>query len=274
LGDALYREYSIPQGRWISPDPAGLAAVDPSNPQSWNRYAYVLNNPLANVDPDGLLSVVPSGCSPVSNNDPEGTSFVDCPPSSSDLDLFDGIFDGILSRLQTTNTVVSTINQGLQAFSNWFNQPRDPGCMAAATGIGASVGGVAGGALGALGGGAAGGTAGSLVPVVGTIGGGAAGAMSGAAAGAAEGALNGAAVGAGAGFIACAQGTGGGGGGGGNVRENKQARDARNQAERETGKKFSRSQERLFHDVDKTGMSYHDMVNLAKDILNGVINMP
>jgi hypothetical protein len=81
-------------------------------------------------------------------------------------------------------------------------------------------------------------------------------------------------VGAGAGFIACAQGTGGGGGGGGNVRENKQARDARNQAERETGKKFSRSQERLFHDVDKTGMSYHDMVNLAKDILNGVINMP
>jgi RHS repeat-associated protein len=53
LGDALYREYSIPQGRWLSPDRAGLAAVDPSNPQSWNRYAYVLNNPLANVDPDG-----------------------------------------------------------------------------------------------------------------------------------------------------------------------------------------------------------------------------
>jgi len=26
-------------GRWISPDPAGLSAVDPTNPQSWNRYA-------------------------------------------------------------------------------------------------------------------------------------------------------------------------------------------------------------------------------------------
>src|SRR5260370_19857864 len=33
--DFLAREYSM-QGRWPSPDPAGLAAVDPSNPQSSN----------------------------------------------------------------------------------------------------------------------------------------------------------------------------------------------------------------------------------------------
>jgi len=50
----LYREYHSTQGRWVSPDPAGLAAVDPSNPQSWNRYAYVTNNPLALTDPLGL----------------------------------------------------------------------------------------------------------------------------------------------------------------------------------------------------------------------------
>jgi hypothetical protein len=37
----------------MHPDPAGLAAVDITNPQSWNRYAYV-NNPLGNVDPLGL----------------------------------------------------------------------------------------------------------------------------------------------------------------------------------------------------------------------------
>jgi RHS repeat-associated protein len=58
--DFLYREYSI-QGRWTSPDPAGLAAASPSNPQSWNRYAYVLNNPLNLTDPLGLWCVWQDG---------------------------------------------------------------------------------------------------------------------------------------------------------------------------------------------------------------------
>lgn len=52
--DFLYREYDPRQARWISPDPSGLQAVDFSNPQSFNRYAYVLNNPLSAIDPDGL----------------------------------------------------------------------------------------------------------------------------------------------------------------------------------------------------------------------------
>jgi len=55
LYDFPAREYSI-QGRWPSPDPAGLAAVDPMNPQSWNRYAYALNDPTDLVDPSGLGS--------------------------------------------------------------------------------------------------------------------------------------------------------------------------------------------------------------------------
>ena len=50
----LFRRYSSTQGRWLSPDPAGLGAADPANPQSWNRYAYVLNNPINVVDPLGL----------------------------------------------------------------------------------------------------------------------------------------------------------------------------------------------------------------------------
>jgi len=54
LDDFTFRRYAPVQGRWISPDPAGLAAVDPTNPQTWNRYAYVGNNPLANADPLGL----------------------------------------------------------------------------------------------------------------------------------------------------------------------------------------------------------------------------
>jgi RHS repeat-associated protein len=52
--DFMYRRYSPVQGRWISPDPAGLAAVDPTNPQSWNRYAYVMNSPLNSIDPLGF----------------------------------------------------------------------------------------------------------------------------------------------------------------------------------------------------------------------------
>ena len=47
------REYGI-QGRWPSPDPLGLGAVDPANPQSWNRYVYVVNDPLNLVDPSGM----------------------------------------------------------------------------------------------------------------------------------------------------------------------------------------------------------------------------
>ena len=52
--DFLFRQHSAAQGRWLVPDPAGLAAADLSNPQTWNRYAYVGNNPLSNVDPLGL----------------------------------------------------------------------------------------------------------------------------------------------------------------------------------------------------------------------------
>jgi RHS repeat-associated protein len=57
LYDFPAREYSY-QGRWSSPDPAGLAAVNPANPQSWNRYAYVMNNPLNSVDPLGLTDCI------------------------------------------------------------------------------------------------------------------------------------------------------------------------------------------------------------------------
>jgi len=49
-----FRYYSGTMARFLTPDPAGLAAVDPTNQQSWNLYAYVLNNPLSYIDPLGL----------------------------------------------------------------------------------------------------------------------------------------------------------------------------------------------------------------------------
>jgi len=41
-------------GRFLSPDRVGGT---PANPQSWNRYAYTLNNPVKYVDPNGDVAV-------------------------------------------------------------------------------------------------------------------------------------------------------------------------------------------------------------------------
>jgi hypothetical protein len=69
--------------RWLVPDPAGLAAVDPTNPQTWNRYAYVGNNPLRNVDPLGLKELCAGN----------GSKTGDCDPvfRYGSTDLFGGI---------------------------------------------------------------------------------------------------------------------------------------------------------------------------------------
>jgi len=50
---AQFREYSNMTGRWFSPDPYS-GSYDPLNPQSMNRYAYALGNPLTFTDALGL----------------------------------------------------------------------------------------------------------------------------------------------------------------------------------------------------------------------------
>jgi RHS repeat-associated protein len=55
---AQFREYSNLAGRWMQADPYA-GSYDPSNPQSLNRYSYVLNSPLAYVDPTGLYQCDP-----------------------------------------------------------------------------------------------------------------------------------------------------------------------------------------------------------------------
>ena len=50
---AMNRYYNNSWGRFLTPDPFAGSA-NPANPLSWNRYAYVANDPINRIDPSGL----------------------------------------------------------------------------------------------------------------------------------------------------------------------------------------------------------------------------
>lgn len=47
------RYYGSNIGRWMSPDPIGIMKQKLLDPQQWNMYSYVRNNPLRFLDPTG-----------------------------------------------------------------------------------------------------------------------------------------------------------------------------------------------------------------------------
>jgi RHS repeat-associated protein len=51
--------YASSMGRFMSPD-NGIDQ-DQTNPQSWNLYSYVRNNPLSRIDPNGRLTIIAGG---------------------------------------------------------------------------------------------------------------------------------------------------------------------------------------------------------------------
>ena len=54
MAHTLWRQYDSLSGRWTAPDPySGSMTV--ADPQSFNRYTYVNNDPVNKVDPSGLL---------------------------------------------------------------------------------------------------------------------------------------------------------------------------------------------------------------------------
>ena len=58
LNFAQARYQSPAQGRFTSVDPLGRSATI-ADPQSFNRYAYVTNNPVNLTDPDGMMPMMP-----------------------------------------------------------------------------------------------------------------------------------------------------------------------------------------------------------------------
>lgn len=53
-GHTLWREYDDSSGRWTAPDPYG-ASLELGDPQTFNRYSYVANDPVNQIDPLGLM---------------------------------------------------------------------------------------------------------------------------------------------------------------------------------------------------------------------------
>ena len=92
------RYYSSNMGRLQSPDPSGAAFSDPGNPQSWNMYSYVQNNPLNAVDPDGL------DCVYIDNDTGRLTGFNrgDCDNSTEAKANSGYYFDGTVNTIYTT----------------------------------------------------------------------------------------------------------------------------------------------------------------------------
>src|SRR6185437_8820478 len=198
------RYYASNMGaRFLSPDDG--SDQDSSDPQSWNLYSYVQNNPLTNTDPDGHdLESIAVNCylstssSTVSTS--EGGSWQDFTSSTWCLAT-----QAINRTLQTASNVISQT-------ADYLTAPRDPGCMNAFAAAGAASGAIRGAYLGA----GTGGTAGAVLALptgetadLVTVPGGALGGAAGAAVGGGAGGVGGAV----AGYFACASGGGSGGGG-------------------------------------------------------------
>ena len=195
LDNFLARHFTSTFGRFLSPDPES-AGASPDDPQSWNAYSYVENNPLNMTDPDGLggcdNSNAPGGCVEVSAHSPD------------DEITFSYSYRHIMLR-QLSNAA-QRANDDLRAAWNWYNtSTTNWGCVQAAVASGAA----AGAGMGA--------GAGPTVQAAFALAtGGASEAFGGPPGGAAIGAVAGGVVGATGGFIAgvalCRQGTGSGGG--------------------------------------------------------------
>jgi RHS repeat-associated protein len=144
------RYYNSNLGRFWSPDPIGVKAVDSKNPTSWNLYAYVNGDPVNFKDPQGLfLPANPSnesddsppdfnvcmiypyypGCG--SRNDspvlsPAGFSYPKCNPNhdsatTAQLQFVASYYSAALAEAATIQSEMPTLANGTQEQANLSN---------------------------------------------------------------------------------------------------------------------------------------------------------
>ena len=80
------RVYDPNIGRFLTPD---ILIQAPDSSQSFNRYAYVFNNPLTNTDPTGYES----GCGGMAGQDTSNCTFIGVPAEGSSVRTVDVVQD-------------------------------------------------------------------------------------------------------------------------------------------------------------------------------------
>lgn len=263
-------------GRFMTTDPADTVAQDATNPQSWDLYTYAANNPVNAADPTGLDCVYltddgngvesidhnsnTNECSSnggywqegedsgytVVQNDNGDTAVIPIPTTTVTVTASEPWYDTLP---EIGNGLLQTVSPVTSLAWNWLAAPRTPGCVAGATALGAAAGWKIGGGAGGVGGLGVG----DEITVPAGIG---------------IGFLAGGAAGWTAGMISCAKGREPKMGG--NQRQNQSAADAAREAERQVGREMSDDQRTRFHDlISHQGYDYHEMVEIAKQILEG-----
>ncbi|REJ85555.1 MAG: hypothetical protein DWQ36_02830 [Acidobacteria bacterium] len=110
--DYMHARYYIPErGRFMSVDP--INSADPMVPQSWNKYAYALNNPVSFHDPDGrfALGILKKGVKLAIKGGDLGATFgglVDDVKTVFDKDASGG--DRVLAALSAASEVFSPVS--------------------------------------------------------------------------------------------------------------------------------------------------------------------